>query len=347
MKRFIGIILVLTLLLSVGCKKKTPVVIETPTEPEVVEEVETKLPETIESTVEAAKPQPSKQHPLFEDRRPIAFMINNHPEAQPQSGWSHAKIAYEILVEGNLTRILLISDAETGVVGPIRSARPAFFEVAAEYQPIYSHVGNYEYVQESPMQYFLIDFDQFFHGGYYRTAHRYAPHNLYGSMEGIYAAAQAEGHSLDLPEDGLGHFEIFDKAKVYEGGTPVTNISFTYDGAQQLNFRYDPDKQAYIKSINGVDVIDETTGELLEIANYIILERPHGKMPNGIHEYVDYLSDGTARLFIQGQEFALDYHKPAPELPMEFRLDGELLVLNPGFTFINVVPTGMPITATP
>lgn len=343
MKRFVLVLLAISLLFVVACKAK-PEPAESPAEAEKLERhsqsLETKEPV---ATKEAAKSGDPK--PLFGERRVIATMINNHPNAQPQTGWSHAKLAYEVLVEGSLTRILLVSDAEEGVLGPIRSARPAFFELAAEWRSIYSHVGNFEYLLESPMVNFVYDWDEFSHGGYYRTQHRYAPHNLYGTMEAIYTGAS--GIDLAAPEEAKKHFQVYPEAKAYKDGTPASSISFTYDGAQQLEYRYDPESKTYTKSINGVQVIDETSGERLEIANFIILERPHGKMPNGIHEYVDYLTPGTARLFIQGQEFELDYTKAAGEEPMKFSLDGKELILNPGFTYINVVPTGMPITVTP
>lgn len=349
MKRLIILLLVLSLVLAISCSKKPAETAEpeTVSQPETVESTkETVEPETVEATVEAPKKRTDRSEPLFGERRPIAIMINNHPQAQPQAGWSHAKIAYEILVEGSLTRILMLSDAEEGVIGPIRSARPAFFEIAAEYRSIYSHVGNFEYVAESPMLYYLVDWDEFSHGGYYRTSHRYAPHNLYGSMEGVYDSAKASGVDLtdkDVLKVLKDHFQVYEEAKEYDGGSPAKSISFTYDGAQQLKYTYDEDSGMYRKQINGVEVIDEDTGDALEIANFIILERPHGKMPNGIHEYVDYLTPGTARLFVQGQEFELEYSKEASEEPMKFTLDGKDLILNPGFTYINVVPTGLGI----
>lgn len=345
MKRLIIALLMLSLIFAISCSKKpSEPVVETP-EPVAPETVETETEEPVVETVEpeVEKKVELKASPLFEDKRPIAMMINNAPEARPQAGWAHGKIAYEILVEGKMTRILLVSDADEGVIGPIRSARPAFFEITAEYRALYSHVGNFEYVAESPMLNYMVDWDEFSHGGYYRSSHRYAPHNLYGTMEGVYASAEASGVDLKGSDVLKDHFKHYNEPKEYEGGTPATSISFTYDNAQFLNYRYDEDEKAYIKSINNVDVTDENTGDLLKITNFIILERPHGKMPNGIHEYVDYLTPGKARLFIQGQEFELEYSKAASEEPMKFTLDGKELVFNPGFIFINVVPDGLPI----
>src|SRR5690625_2187500 len=72
------------------------------------------------------------------DRRPVSVMINNHPAARPQSGLSKADIVFEILVEGNTTRFLAIFQSEQPeIVGPVRSAREYYFDLAESYDSIY------------------------------------------------------------------------------------------------------------------------------------------------------------------------------------------------------------------
>ena len=41
---------------------------------------------------------------IWEERRPLAIMIENHAEARPQSGLSRADIVYEAVAEGGITR---------------------------------------------------------------------------------------------------------------------------------------------------------------------------------------------------------------------------------------------------
>ncbi|MCD6436198.1 MAG: DUF3048 domain-containing protein, partial [Clostridiales bacterium] len=75
---------------------------------------------------------------LFDNRKPFALMIDNHVKARPQSGLSSAKIIYEILAEGSITRYMLITDQDTkGDIGPIRSSRPYFLSFAMEYNSLY------------------------------------------------------------------------------------------------------------------------------------------------------------------------------------------------------------------
>lgn len=83
----------------------------------------------------------------WEQERPALVMIENHPDARPQSGLSRADVVYEAVAEGGITRFMgvfycgAIADQEK--VAPVRSARIYFVTIAAEYNnPIYVHVGG-------------------------------------------------------------------------------------------------------------------------------------------------------------------------------------------------------------
>lgn len=84
---------------------------------------------------------------LWETRRPILAMIENHVDARPQSGLSLADIVYEAVAEGGITRFMGVfycgAQADTARVAPVRSARIYFVNIAAEYNtPVYMHVGG-------------------------------------------------------------------------------------------------------------------------------------------------------------------------------------------------------------
>jgi hypothetical protein len=85
---------------------------------------------------------------IWETRRPVAAMIENHAEARPQSGLSKADVVYEAVAEGGITRFLSIfycgAAAEDVKIAPVRSARIYFVNWAAEYGnfPIFMHVGG-------------------------------------------------------------------------------------------------------------------------------------------------------------------------------------------------------------
>jgi hypothetical protein len=84
---------------------------------------------------------------LWETRRPILAMIENHVDSRPQSGLGSADIVYEAVAEGGITRFMGVfycgAQGDAAKVAPVRSARIYFVNIAAEYNnPIYMHVGG-------------------------------------------------------------------------------------------------------------------------------------------------------------------------------------------------------------
>lgn len=85
---------------------------------------------------------------IWEKRRPITAIIENHLESRPQSGLSFADVIYEAVAEGGITRFLAVFycgvSAKDVRIAPIRSARVYFIDWAAEYgtKPLFLHSGG-------------------------------------------------------------------------------------------------------------------------------------------------------------------------------------------------------------
>lgn len=84
---------------------------------------------------------------IWETRRPIAAMIENHEESRPLEGLHKADVVYEAVAEGGITRNLAIfycgAAAEDVRIAPVRSARMHFINWAAAYStPVFVHVGG-------------------------------------------------------------------------------------------------------------------------------------------------------------------------------------------------------------
>lgn len=94
----------------------------------------------------------AEEQKIWQERRPMAVMIENHSDSRPQSGLQSADIVYEAVAEGGITRFMgvfycgAVSGSTTNKydVGPVRSARTYFLDVASEYAdyPLYAHVGG-------------------------------------------------------------------------------------------------------------------------------------------------------------------------------------------------------------
>lgn len=85
---------------------------------------------------------------IWEKRRPMAVVIENHSDSRPQSGLTRADVVYEVVAEGGITRFLSIfycgASAEDLTIGPIRSARVYLINWAQEYGefPMFVHFGG-------------------------------------------------------------------------------------------------------------------------------------------------------------------------------------------------------------
>src|SRR5665811_669409 len=84
-----------------------------------------------------------------EDRRVVAVKIDNHPLARPQSGIQDADAAYEVLVEGGLTRfIALFHQSDSDYVGPNLSGRPTDSTLMAPLGGVFQISGAQSWVQD-------------------------------------------------------------------------------------------------------------------------------------------------------------------------------------------------------
>ena len=76
--------------------------------------------------------------------RPVAVMINNLKIAHPQSGLTNADIIYEAVTEGGITRLMAVYSDINKIekVGPVRSARHDYVEIAKGMNAIFGHWGG-------------------------------------------------------------------------------------------------------------------------------------------------------------------------------------------------------------
>ena len=144
--RIISVLLAVSLMVCsfAGCNKEK---IETP------DESTTKSP-TEESTSDVGVIEtPENVNPLTGiadlsneaiGARPIAIMVENSPAARPQWGITTPDIVVEGVAEGGITRMMWIyADANKipDKVGPVRSARHDFVELASGLNAIFVHWG--------------------------------------------------------------------------------------------------------------------------------------------------------------------------------------------------------------
>jgi len=106
-----------------------------------------------------------------------AIMIENSPDARPQSGIKDAGVVYEAIAEGGITRFLTLHQQDKPqLVGPVRSLRIYFLDWLAPYNASVAHVGGSADALAEVRNGSYRDIDQFFNAdSYWRSVRSQRP----------------------------------------------------------------------------------------------------------------------------------------------------------------------------
>ena len=253
---------------------------------------DTAPPETepvTEPTEDTAPPAPPKpRSPLTnleveEDisaRRPWAVMFDNIKGAAPQTGITAADMIFEILAEGNITRLMGIYEDFDGmeILGGVRSSREYFAEMALSLDAIYIHAGGspgaYTFFQKYKVD--RIDgvngSGETFHRDAYRKSTFGTVHALV--VETTELDAYAEKYKLrTLHEEGYTAPFTFDDETERTGDRAVSVTAHfgSAKSAKTTGFTYDPESGQYLVSQYGGLMGDTAVKDTVKVRNIIAL----------------------------------------------------------------------------
>lgn len=272
---------------------------------------------------------------------PVVVMVENHPEARPQSGLDRADVVYEALVEGGVTRFMAVySTADAPVVGPVRSMRDYFVYWASEYQPIFAHIGG------SPQSYHAVavaglrHFEESPAYGYWRTRDRAAPHNAYLDTAAVRAAAERLGMLSAGAFAGLLQYPDWPASRPEVAG----HITMRYPGGYRVAWAYSPARQVYLRSMDGRPHTDAITGAQLAARALIVQRVATRSIDAEDRQAMDLVGQGKIAYFVDGRAGVGTWHKATATAPTYFfDAAGERLVLPPGQVWIQVLPLDAPL----
>lgn len=297
--------------------------------------------------------------------RPIAIMMPTDKVAQPSYGISHAKILYEIMEEGNISRQLAVIDDWQGLakIGNIRSCRAYYIPQATEWDPILVHFGGVCYMKDritmpdinnlSGTYEYGVGGDTPGAGVFFRTSDRKAPHNAYISGSGITKAAGQLGYSLYVrPEfynakhftfaQGVNTLEQYGAGAVTANKIDLTQI-FPYT---KSSFTYDPATGLYKKYLHGNAQVDGENGQQLAFANVIVQNTKWDVLDAKGYltfQNIDNTEDGY--YFTKGKAIHVRWAKVTDYTPtVYFDDNGNEIQLNEGKTYIAVAQKGRNVT---
>lgn len=281
---------------------------------------------------------------------PVAVMIDNSPEARPyHAGLADALVVYETLAEGGSTRLEAVFAGAPAAprIGPVRSSRPYFVQLAAGWGAFYWHAGGspegLALLKNLAAKKELTALNEI--SGYgpiylWRDASLAAPHNLFTSGEKI-AKALSDFGLNDLPADKLtwrwGNSDSDKDAKTQaeRSAGAAANIEVVFSPGLVFNpsYVYDPAGQVYKRSL-------AKKAQPLAPANVIIQKVPGERLLPSGYDRIDFdiVGEGEALYFRDGEVFAGRWKKESTAGQTEWLLAGRPYILKPGQTWVEIVP---------
>ena len=284
-----------------------------------------------------------KMHEL-KDVRPIALMIDNDTAAaRPQMGLESAYMVYEIVVEGRATRFMaLFKDFDLDKVGPVRSSRHYFLDYALENNAIYAHAGwspkaakDISSLSVNNINGVAGDSDIYWRDNTYDSTW----HNLYTSTKKLSERADKKKYGRDNDQ---GLFLDYNPNDTTPEGEPVAEISIPYADFYKVSYKYDEDAKTFVRYVNG-KTHDSQTGDALTAKNIIMYSVQNVNLPdseNKGRQDLKNIGSGKGYYFTDGVAVEINWSKDKRTEKTEYTLsDGTPLVLNPGNTFVQIIPT--------
>lgn len=288
---------------------------------------EIKDPKTNPLTGEIVTELPSRPFILSTD--------NDSGLARPQAGISKADIVYEFPVEGGSSRLEPIYYSQVpDKIGPARSARPYFIDMAREYKAVFVHHGwspqAKAYLEKNIIPYISA----FSYGNmFYRSSDRAAPHNSYTTGKDVWNLIREKGWD---EEQEVREFQFFRDGQSQEGKTAV-NIDINYP-VNENNYKYDEETGLYGRSVGGEVYTDKETGEQITTRNILVQKVKSKVLDEKGRLKINMTAGGDALLFTNGTVAEGKWSREDLDSPTIFTdKEGKEFKLNVGTTWIQVV----------
>ncbi len=283
-------------------------------------------------------------------KRPAAVVVENAPAARPQWGLGSADITIEGLVEGGITRMLwLYSDVSSiPKVGPIRSARIDFVEMAEGFDAIYVHFGGAATAYSAMQSRGTDDIDGNGQGNISGTAQyfkrdtsrssRGTEHTAYTTGEWLTNAISNTGVRDNIKDSYKTPFSFNEKAATLTGGS-CTSVTLSFSQSYNHTFKYNSQDNLYYNYMNSSEMVDEN-GNQMGVTNVIILYFPSYYTISGTKGSIDMdLSGGTGVVVSNGTYQNIKWTKGSASSMLKLTDEsGNEFKLNKGKSYIGLVP---------
>lgn len=280
--------------------------------------------------------------------RPVAIMVENSPAARPQWGLTSPDIVLEGVVEGGITRMLWIySDVKNmPKVGPVRSARHDYVEIAQGMNAIYCHAGGSYLAYDLIASIGMKDIDGLKAEGkhFSRDTSRNTAieHRLYTDGEKMAKAIGEKKLETKAKDTNWTPFTVITDGERLSFGDKTgaaMELYVEFSSSYTHTFKYKPEEKLYYNYMNGKEMKDGNNNKTMAVTNLIVMYSNTKVVDSDGHQDWD-LTSGKGLYVSHGVGEHITWKKNGQNAPLKFYgADGKELTVNKGKTWIGVVPT--------
>ncbi len=286
--------------------------------------------------------------------RPVAVMVENSFAARPQSGLILADVVFEVVDEYGITRFVAIFNSnDAPVVGPVRSARPYYAEIAGGFNPIYAFFGTYPdcYKVIENMGLYAMSAMSDSSGcssitgiaPYWRDWNRSSiqEHTAFMSVAKLREKASQVGYPVEgngIPFLYKGEAPVSARGSVSNIHVDFSTHAYSPKGFD-LNYIYNKSGNYYLRYMGGSAHRDYDTGKQITAKNVIVMVSDiEGPLDRYGHMNVRTTGTGTAYIFLDGRAIPGSWQRGSAYEPFIFKdSNGNTVSLNGGSTWIAIV----------
>jgi hypothetical protein len=273
-----------------------------------------------------------------------AFMsiIENSPASRPQSGFAEADIVYEALAEGGITRCLAIYQKEKSPkIGPVRSMRTYFIDIAYEYNLPFAHCGGSHDALDRIASEKSMSLNEMFNSSFYwrDPSIKVQEHSLYTSSDKMLELTTKKGYASE-PAVKLN----FDKSYWDNLNTPAANnASIRFNGSYTTSYNFKDG--LYYKSMNNKPTENKEDKKPVAIKNVVIQNVKYSSRPNEPYLDAALIGSGDGYIISNGKAVRVTWSKADLKAQTIFKDEtGKVVPLNPGKTWWHLLDQNAKLT---
>ncbi|WP_461206654.1 DUF3048 domain-containing protein [Clostridium sp. DL1XJH146] len=278
-----------------------------------------------------------------ESEKPAYFVsVENSPAARPQAGLNSADIVYEFMTEGGITRFLALFQKDSAKkIGPIRSMRTYFIDIAYEYNLPFAHCGGSHDALDRIKNEGSMTMDEMANGSYYFRDEtiKVQEHSLFSTSTDLINLLNAKNYVKETNVELKFDKTFWDQTDLKE----VNSLSITFNKYYSTSYSFN--NGLYYKSMNEEELLNRHDDIPVSISNIVLQNVNYSTRSGEAYLDADLVGEGTGIIISNGKAMDVTWSKADLNSQTIFKdKTGNIVPLNVGKTWWHILDQNAEVT---